>query len=545
MTIRPWEHLIAKLAARLPRWPAARPARPARSRTARCKSTHGAWSIICDTPAGASVEQCVMMQNVVAEDRPELGLSVVMLRTADRKAEIMRVLAPLGVLLPNGLGLNIDKQGQSAAPISSVLRGRLLCRGDSREAAARHAEDRQGSDLHRLPDARGRHRHPGRPHGLRRRVRRAALRPGRALARKAFLTQICRLQGELGLGALTMRYSSAFLHLAAMAGYLARRAPPARMNCSPPPIPAVRPGGRQGLRLGDARYRQRRQSDDFGAHADGEILGLLLLLPIRARIAVRSSSRRATPIPTRSRRPMSGTPNIAGSSRTRATTPRTSGWTSTSRAASPGHISIRQFENLEFADRRHQGVRRQAVGLAATRSPARCQFGRTCRSAARRLHGPDHPGTSGATDEKPALTIRRFRRARARDRRPTRSTAPTTANSISNSSESEALMFDNGRLKTANFSTDQGFGLRAVAGEATGYAHSSELSEAALLRAADAVSAVKGGYSGTLAEAPAAHQPAALRRREPDRLAVLRGEGEAAAGDRRACCAPAIRACAR
>ncbi|MCX7305162.1 MAG: metalloprotease TldD [Hyphomicrobiales bacterium] len=70
------------------------------------------------------------------------------------------------------------------------------------------------------------------------------------------------------------------------------------------------------------------------------------------------------------------------------------------------------------------------------------------------------------------------------------------------SSESEALMFDNGRLKTANYSTDQGFGLRTVAGEAAGYAHSSELSEASLLRAADAVSAVKTGYSGTVAEAP-------------------------------------------
>jgi TldD protein len=69
-------------------------------------------------------------------------------------------------------------------------------------------------------------------------------------------------------------------------------------------------------------------------------------------------------------------------------------------------------------------------------------------------------------------------------------------------SESEALMFDNGRLKTANFSTDQGFGLRAVAGEASGYAHSSELSEAALLRASDAVSTVKSGYSGVLAAAP-------------------------------------------
>jgi invasion protein IalB len=72
------------------------------------RSTHGAWSIICDTPAGASSEQCIMMQNVVAEDRADLGLSVVILKTADRKAEIMRVLAPLGVLLPNGLGLYID-----------------------------------------------------------------------------------------------------------------------------------------------------------------------------------------------------------------------------------------------------------------------------------------------------------------------------------------------------------------------------------------------------------------------------------------------------
>lgn len=68
--------------------------------------------------------------------------------------------------------------------------------------------------------------------------------------------------------------------------------------------------------------------------------------------------------------------------------------------------------------------------------------------------------------------------------------------------EGEALVFDNGRLKTANFNTEQGFGLRAVAGEAAGYAHAGELSQAALLRASSAVSAVKAGYSGTLAEAP-------------------------------------------
>ncbi len=72
------------------------------------KSTHGAWSIICDTPAGASTEQCAMMQNVVAEERPEMGLSVVVFRSADNKAESLRVLTPLGVLLPNGLGLYVD-----------------------------------------------------------------------------------------------------------------------------------------------------------------------------------------------------------------------------------------------------------------------------------------------------------------------------------------------------------------------------------------------------------------------------------------------------
>ncbi len=68
--------------------------------------------------------------------------------------------------------------------------------------------------------------------------------------------------------------------------------------------------------------------------------------------------------------------------------------------------------------------------------------------------------------------------------------------------ESESLVFDNGHLKTANFNSDQGFGLRAVAGEATGYAHSSDLTEASLKRAAASVSAVKGGFSGSAAPGP-------------------------------------------
>ncbi|MEX0808318.1 MAG: metalloprotease TldD [Dongiaceae bacterium] len=69
--------------------------------------------------------------------------------------------------------------------------------------------------------------------------------------------------------------------------------------------------------------------------------------------------------------------------------------------------------------------------------------------------------------------------------------------------QSEALGFDDGRLKTASFDTAQGFGLRAICGERAGYAQASELSEAALGRAADAVKAVTRGYSGKLDAAPA------------------------------------------
>ncbi|WP_062011461.1 metalloprotease TldD [Aureimonas sp. AU4] len=68
--------------------------------------------------------------------------------------------------------------------------------------------------------------------------------------------------------------------------------------------------------------------------------------------------------------------------------------------------------------------------------------------------------------------------------------------------EQESLVFDNGRLKAGDFSTDQGFGLRCVVGEAVGFAHSGEMSEAALRRAADAAGAVKAGHSGHLAEPP-------------------------------------------
>lgn len=79
------------------------------------RSTHGDWQVRCDTPAGAQSEQCVLMQFVTAEDRDNVGLTVIVLKTADKKARIMRILAPLGVLLPSGLGLKIDETDMGRA----------------------------------------------------------------------------------------------------------------------------------------------------------------------------------------------------------------------------------------------------------------------------------------------------------------------------------------------------------------------------------------------------------------------------------------------
>ncbi|MDF2620588.1 MAG: Invasion associated locus family protein [Xanthobacteraceae bacterium] len=72
------------------------------------RSVHGEWQIRCDTPPGAQSEQCVLLQSVQADDRPNVGLTVIVLKTVDQKSRLLRVLAPLGVLLPSGLGLKID-----------------------------------------------------------------------------------------------------------------------------------------------------------------------------------------------------------------------------------------------------------------------------------------------------------------------------------------------------------------------------------------------------------------------------------------------------
>ncbi len=72
------------------------------------KSKHGDWELRCDTPPGALHQQCALLQSVTAEDRPNVNLVVIVLKTADGKSRLLRVIAPLGVLLPSGLGLKID-----------------------------------------------------------------------------------------------------------------------------------------------------------------------------------------------------------------------------------------------------------------------------------------------------------------------------------------------------------------------------------------------------------------------------------------------------
>src|SRR6516165_10250107 len=69
------------------------------------RSVYNDWQIRCDTPPGAQGEQCALIQIVTSEDRPNIGLTVIVLKTADQKTRLLRVVAPMGVLLPSGFGL--------------------------------------------------------------------------------------------------------------------------------------------------------------------------------------------------------------------------------------------------------------------------------------------------------------------------------------------------------------------------------------------------------------------------------------------------------
>lgn len=72
------------------------------------RSIHGDWQIRCETPAGSRAEQCALFQSVVAEDQPNVGITVMVFKSATPPTRLLRVRVPLGIYLANGLWLRID-----------------------------------------------------------------------------------------------------------------------------------------------------------------------------------------------------------------------------------------------------------------------------------------------------------------------------------------------------------------------------------------------------------------------------------------------------
>lgn len=80
------------------------------------KAQHGDWQVVCKAPPpGSSKEVCALVQSVTAEDRNNVGLTVYFQKFSNG-TKVLRVFAPLGVLLPPGLGLKIDNKDVGHAP---------------------------------------------------------------------------------------------------------------------------------------------------------------------------------------------------------------------------------------------------------------------------------------------------------------------------------------------------------------------------------------------------------------------------------------------
>lgn len=73
------------------------------------KGVYGDWKLRCDSPPGKTNELCIIQQNVVDDQNPDTRLVVTVYKTADGKSLMMRIIAPLGILLPSGLGVRVDQ----------------------------------------------------------------------------------------------------------------------------------------------------------------------------------------------------------------------------------------------------------------------------------------------------------------------------------------------------------------------------------------------------------------------------------------------------
>jgi invasion protein IalB len=80
------------------------------------KAQHGDWQVVCKAPPpGSKTETCALVQSVTADDRNNVGLTVYFQKFSNG-TRVLRVFAPLGILLPPGLGLKIDDQDVGHAP---------------------------------------------------------------------------------------------------------------------------------------------------------------------------------------------------------------------------------------------------------------------------------------------------------------------------------------------------------------------------------------------------------------------------------------------
>jgi invasion protein IalB len=91
-------------------------AQPALAQEGTVKAQHGDWQVVCKPPPpGAKKEICALVQSVTAEDRNNIGLTVYFQKFSNG-TRVLRVFAPLGILLPPGLGLKIDDKDVGHAP---------------------------------------------------------------------------------------------------------------------------------------------------------------------------------------------------------------------------------------------------------------------------------------------------------------------------------------------------------------------------------------------------------------------------------------------
>jgi invasion protein IalB len=89
---------------------------PAQTADGTVRGQHGDWQIVCKPPPpGAKNEVCALVQSVTAEDRKNVGLTVYFQKFSNGM-RVLRVFAPLGVLLPPGVGLKIDNVDVGHAP---------------------------------------------------------------------------------------------------------------------------------------------------------------------------------------------------------------------------------------------------------------------------------------------------------------------------------------------------------------------------------------------------------------------------------------------